>query len=132
MKYVLDTNALIYFFKGIGNVADHLLSTPPDDIGIPAIVVFELAVGIRKSNFPKKRAAQLKEFLDIVRVIPFGLEEAQAAARIRVELEKKGLPIGPYDVLIAASALAADATLITRNIKEFKRIDLLRIQDWFS
>jgi tRNA(fMet)-specific endonuclease VapC len=132
MKYVLDTNTLIYFFKGIGNVADHLLSTPPDDIGIPAIVVFELAAGIRKSNFPQKRTAQLKEFLDIVRVIPFSLEEAQAAARIRVELEKKGLSIGPYDVLIAATALAADATLITRNIKEFQRIDPLRIQDWFS
>lgn len=132
MKYVLDTNTLIYFFKGIGNVADHLLSTPPDDIGIPAIVVFELAVGIRKSSFPQKRTAQLKEFLDIVRVIPFGLEEAQAAARIRADLEKKGLPIGPYDVLIAATALAADATLITHNIKEFQRIDSLRIQDWFS
>ena len=132
MKYVLDTNTLIYFFKGIGNVADHLLSTPPNDIGIPAIVVFELAVGIRKSSFPQKRKAQLKEFLDIVRVIPFGLEEAQAAARIRADLEKKSLPIGPYDFLIAATALVADATLITHNIKEFQRIDPLRIQDWFS
>ena len=50
MKYVLDTNILIYFFKGVGNVSERLLSTPPSDIGLPAIVLFELEVGIRKSK----------------------------------------------------------------------------------
>ena len=50
---------------------------------------------------------------------------------IRVKLEKKGLPIGPYDILIAASALACKATLVTHNIKEFKRVKGLKIEDWY-
>ena len=62
MKYVLDTNILIYFFKGLGHVSERLLSTPPSDIGLPAIVLFELEVGIRKSKSPKKRITQLNDF----------------------------------------------------------------------
>ena len=59
MKYVLDTNTLIYFFKGQGNVPQRLLATPPTEIGIPAIVLFELEVGFAKSKSPQKRKAQL-------------------------------------------------------------------------
>ena len=106
MKYVLDTNILINFFKGLGNVSDRLLSTSPSDIGLPAIVLFELEAGIRKSKTPKKRISQLNEFSSLVQIIPFGYEEAKCAAAIRVKQELKGLSIGPYDVLIAASALA--------------------------
>jgi len=60
MKYVLDTNTLIYFFKGLGNVSDRLLSIPPAEIGLPAIVLYELEVGIGKSGTSKKRKTQLK------------------------------------------------------------------------
>lgn len=59
--YILDTNTLIYFFKGIGAVSKHLLATPPKEIGIPSIVLFELEVGIAKSSQPQKRKKQLKE-----------------------------------------------------------------------
>lgn len=131
MKYVLDTNILIYFFKGLGNVSERLLSTPPSDIGLPVIVLFELEVGIRKSKSPKKRITQLNDFSSLVHVIPFGHEEAKCAAAIRVKQELKGLPIGPYDILIAASALATKKTLVTHNIKEFERIDGLIIEDWY-
>ena len=71
MKYVLDTNTLIYYFKGIGNVAIQLLATPPNDIGIPTIVIYELEVGIAKSVRPRKRKAQLQEFISLVNIIPF-------------------------------------------------------------
>ena len=131
MKYVLDTNTLIYFFKGLGNVSDRLLSIPPAEIGIPAIVLYELKVGIGKSGTSKKRKIQLKEFISLVKIIPFGYEETRCAANIRVKLERKGVPIGPYDILIAASALADRGTLVTHNLKEFERVEGLKIEDWY-
>ena len=131
MKYVLDTNTLIYFFKGLGNVSDRLLSIPPAEIGIPAIVLYELEVGIGKSGTSKKRKTQLKEFISSVNIISFGYEEAGCAANIRIKLERKGVPIGPYDILIAASALAERGTLVTHNLKEFERVEGLIIEDWY-
>jgi tRNA(fMet)-specific endonuclease VapC len=131
MKYALDTNTLIYFFKGIGNVKNRLLSVPPGEIVLPSIVLFELELGIAKSSSPRKRISQLKDFTDLVNVIAFGPAEAKAAAQIRAKLEKKGIPIGPYDVLIAACAKANNLILVTHNLKEFKRIDGLRVEDWF-
>jgi len=129
--YVLDTNTLIYFFKGKGHVAEHLFLIPPKDIAIPSIVLFELEVGIAKSKSPVKRRAQLKSITDIVNILPFGYDEAKTAAAIRAKLEKKGTPIGPYDILIAAIAMASDSTLVTHNTKEFKRIPKLKTVDWY-
>jgi len=131
MKYVLDTNTLIYFFKGLGNVSDRLLSIPPAEIGLPAIVLYELEVGIGKSGTSKKRKTQLKEFISLVNIISFGYEEARCAANIRIKLERKGVPIGPYDILIAASALTERGTLVTHNLKEFERVEGLIIEDWY-
>jgi tRNA(fMet)-specific endonuclease VapC len=129
--YVLDTNTLIYFFKGIGKVADRLLNEPPSALGIPAIVLFELQVGIRKSASPRKRIEQLKELTSAVRILPFGVKEAESASLIRTRLEKKGRSIGPYDILIAGTALAHGATLVTHNTAEFARIENLTIKDWY-
>jgi tRNA(fMet)-specific endonuclease VapC len=131
MKYMLDTNTLIYFFKGHGRVAQHLLAVPPSEIGILAIVLYEIEVGIAKSTFPQKRKAQLEDFLSMVNVVPFGGTEARIAASLRARLERQGCPIGPYDILIAASALANNCTLVTHNKGEFARIDQLKIEDWY-
>ena len=131
MTYVLDTNTLIYFFKGVGKVKNRLLSTPPSEIGLPAIVLFELEFGIAKSSSPRKRIAQLEDFTSLVNIIPFGPTEAKTGAQIRAKLEKKGIPIGPYDVLIAACAKANDLILVTHNVKEFRRIEGLRLEDWY-
>ena len=131
MKYVLDTNTLIYYFKGIGNIANQLLATPPNDIGIPTIVLYELEVGIAKSVRPRKRKAQLQEFISLVNIIPFSYAESKCAADIRVKLEKKGSLIGPYDILIAASAMANNNILVTHNQREFQRIRGLKLEDWY-
>ena len=130
--YVLDTNTLIYFFKGMGNVSHNLLGTSPKEIGIPSIVLFELEYGIAKSNSPKKRQVQLKEICSLVEVLPFGNQEARFSARIRAQLEKKGTPIGPYDLLIAATALAHQRILVTNNAKEFTRVPELKIENWYE
>jgi tRNA(fMet)-specific endonuclease VapC len=129
--YVLDTNTLIYFFKGMGNVADTLLSKKPGDIGIPAIVLYELELGIAKSSAPKKRAMQFEKLIDTVQILVFSTPEAKASAQIRATLEKQGTPIGPYDTLIAGTALANQSTLVTHNTGEFKRIKKLVVEDWY-
>lgn len=129
--WVLDTNTLIYFFKGEGNVGKELLSRSPGDIAIPSIVLYELAVGIAKSTSPRKRQTQLTELTSAVKILPFGAAEAQISAAIRSTLEKRGQTIGPHDVLIAGTAKAAKATLVTRNTQEFKRVRGLTLEDWY-
>ena len=129
--WVLDTNTLIDFFKGQGGVAKHLLEHSPRDIAIPGIVLYELEMGIAKSTSPKKRKQQLNNLLAVIRLLPFDRKEAAASAIIRSTLKKNGTPIGPYDVLIAGTALAHRATLVTRNQREFSRVDGLVLEDWF-
>ena len=129
--YVLDTNILIYFFKGMGKVAERLLSIAPKEIGLPAIVLFEILVGIEKSGSSEKRKQLLEQLANVVNILPFGHKEAQYAAEIRSNLERQGRPIGPYDILIAATALSNNSTLITHNTKEFSRIEGLQTEDWY-
>ena len=129
--YVLDTNTLIYFFKGVGNVSNKLLSVSPKEIGIPTIVLYELEVGIAKSMSPRKRLKQLGEITSLVNILPFTAKEAKISANIRVRLEKKGTPIGPFDILIGGTALTNNFTLVTHNTREFKRIPKLKIEDWY-
>jgi tRNA(fMet)-specific endonuclease VapC len=129
--YVLDTNTLIYFFKGLGAVAEHLLAKTPKEMTIPSIVIFELEVGIAKSTSPQKRKQQLKELESLIQILPFGYAEALAASSIRTALEKQGQLIGPYDILIAAMALSNKGTLVTHNTKEFARVKGLLLEDWY-
>lgn len=129
--FVLDTNTLIYFFKGTGQVPENLLAHSPKEIGIPAVVLYELEVGLAKSTQPEKRRAQLAEMLAVVAVLPFGAVEARQAAQIRAALEQAGEPIGPHDVLIAGTALAHNHTLVTHNVQEFGRVSGLQIEDWY-
>lgn len=129
--YLLDTNTLIYFFKGEGKVAARILERSPSEIAIPSLVIYELEVGIAKSSFPLKREQQLKVLLESVKIIPFGLEEGKAAAKIRASLESIGEPIGPIDTLIAGCALAHHAILVTRNLKEFSKVKGLSLDNWY-
>nr|WP_205736137.1 type II toxin-antitoxin system VapC family toxin [Acidiferrobacter sp. SPIII_3] len=130
--YVLDTNTLIYFFRGQGTVAERLLATSPTEVAIPAISAYELEVGIAKSTQPAKRRRQFDELLRMVTVLPFDRATAAAAARVRAMLEKAGQPIGPLDTLIAGTALAHRATLVTHNTREFRRVSKLALIDWYG
>ncbi len=108
--FVLDSNTVIYFFQGKGRVAENLLSTPPREVALPAVVVYELEVGTAKLGAPKKRRLLLDQLLAGFVVLPFRIEEARIGARIRIDLEKAGMKIGPLDNLIAATALQNHAT----------------------
>lgn len=129
--YVLDTNTLIYFFKGMGRVGNRLLATPPAEVAIPSVVLFELEFGLAKSSAPEKRREQLAKIHTVVQILPLDRRAAALAAQVRASLERAGTPIGPYDVLVAATALANDGILVTRNTSEFGRVENLRVEDWY-
>jgi len=129
--YVLDTNTLVYFFRGEGEVSTNLLNHAPEEIVVPALVVWELEVGIGKTGVASRRRKQFEAFLATVHVAPFGIEEARCAADIRLRLERRGIPIGPIDTLIAGTALARKAVLVTRNVREFGRVEGLRVENWY-
>ena len=104
--FVLDTNAVIHFFKGKGQVAARLLATPPGEIALTAVTVYELERGVRKSPPGVDRRERLARFLAAIDVLPFDFRAAQLAAEIASRLEAEGRPIGPLDTLIAAVTLA--------------------------
>jgi tRNA(fMet)-specific endonuclease VapC len=92
----------------MGNVANTLLTKSPNQIGISTIVLYEMEVGIVESDTtPDHRIVQLRNLTAVVNTLSFGIDEAKSAATIRTDLEKKGTPIGPYDTLIAGTALSA-------------------------
>ncbi len=129
--FVLDTNTVIDLFKDRGGVAKQVLATPPREIGLASVVLFELEVGAEKSRRPEENRRQIEELAALAPLLPFGRDEARAAARIRIDLERRGRQIGPYDVLVAATALANGATLVTHNTGEFRRVEGLRVVDWY-
>lgn len=129
---VLDTNTVVHYFRGEGNVAERLLACRPDEVALPAVVVCELETGSRKAPRANRRRAQLQRLLDVVAVLPFDRAAAIEAAAIRAELEAIGTPIGPMDTLIAATARAVGGVLVTRNVREFGRVPGLRVESWYA
>ena len=129
--YLLDTDTLTAFFRGEGRVAERLLALPPAEIAIPAIAACEIGVGIARSAEPARRRGQWESLLSVVQVLPFGKAEAEVAAMIQAALLKAGTPIGQLDMLVAGTAMANDAVLVTRNVREFSRVAGLRTEDWY-
>jgi tRNA(fMet)-specific endonuclease VapC len=113
-------------------VAERLLATSSAEVAISAVSLYEIEVGIAKSAQPAKRRRQFDAFLAVVSVLPFDHPAAQAAAMVRAELERRGRPIRPLDNLIAGTALAHLATLVTRNTREFSRLPNLAVMDWYG
>lgn len=130
--YVLDTNTVVHYFKGKGRVAERLLSVPPTQVALAAVGLYEVWFGVIRSQNPKRRQAELEQLLASVVVLPFDAATARAAAELRRTLEKAGKGIGPMDTLIAATAIAHGATLVTRNVREFSRVGGLRVENWYD
>lgn len=130
VSVALDTNTLSYFMRGEGRVAERLRGVSPQDVGLPAVVVYEINFGLRRAG----RREQLNTFARMVQattVLDFDVEAADHAARIRAQLEAAGMPIGPHDLLIAATARRYGRVLITHNTREFARVPELALDDWF-
>jgi len=131
LKYLLDTDTVIYFFKGRGGVAQRLLQTSPSEVALSSISLYELHVGVVRSAQPERTLSQLQELLKLVVLLPFDDAAAQAAAEVRGRLERAGAVIGTLDTLIAGVAIAQGLTLVTHNLSEFQRVPNLRLEDWF-
>lgn len=94
------------------------------------ITFAELKYGVAKSDFPEKNAKSLSKLLSCVSILPFDELAAEEYGKICADLKAKGIPIGVMDMLIAAHAKARDYILVTNNVKEFKRVNGLLIENW--
>jgi tRNA(fMet)-specific endonuclease VapC len=128
--YALDTNTVLDYFRGKGQVAARLLATSPSEVGLPAVAAYEVWVGVLGSQNAKRRQVEYERFLAVVAILPFDAVAGRRAADLRLALERKGELIGPMDMLIAATALAHGATLVTRNVREFDRVPGLTVVNW--
>ena len=129
---ILDSNTISYYFRGDPQVVPRLQALRPVDVGVPAIVEYELRYGLLRlpQAAAAPRLAALAQLLRPMQLLPFDSECAAQAARLRVDLEALGTPIGPHDTLIAATALRHQATLVTRNVREFSRVAGLQWLNW--
>jgi tRNA(fMet)-specific endonuclease VapC len=129
--YFLDTNTCIYFLNGkYDSVKEKLLSISPNEISIPSIVKAELLLGAYKSKNRKGNPEKVEQLLAPFEIIPFEDLMTYVYADIRNKVEKKGEVIGPNDLLIASIVKFNEGIIVTHNIKEFKRIDGLKVDDW--
>jgi tRNA(fMet)-specific endonuclease VapC len=126
---LLDTNVVIAFLNGnkaiAGRIADNI-----DKIALSALVVAELNYGAKASQNASRNLDKLTRLLDVVQTVPFDLECAEAFGTIKSKLRGIGKPTGEVDALIAATALAHKAVLVTGNKKHFEQIEGLRIETW--
>ena len=130
MKYLLDTNICIYLIKQQPpTILERFLSHPVGDIGMSSVTAAELAYGVTKSRHVTKNRHALKQFLDPLDVAAFDQAAAWAYGRLREQLEAKGTPIGSMDMLIAAHALSLGVRLVSNNLKEFRRVPGLRLEN---
>lgn len=132
-RYLLDTNILSDLLKNPqGKAAQKISSLPPEERDLLAtsiIVAAELRYGVAKSG-SSILAERVDQLLEAVDGLPLEPKADVHYGRIRVQLERTGTPVGSNDLLIAAQALAIDAVLVTDNVREFRRVKGLRVENW--
>ncbi len=132
MKYLLDTDTLIYVFKRLGNCLARLNPQPDSDIAISTINIFELEYGMGKSDNRIKMDSYVLNLCKRYAVLDFNDSASRQAGAVRALLHSRGTPIGPYDVQIAGIALANNLTVVTRNLREFSRVPGLAVENWYE
>ncbi len=131
MRYMLDTNICIYAIKHKPEkVLEEMGRHDPSDVCISAVTYAELIHGVEKSAAIEKNRLALSLLLANIEIFDFDAKAADCYGKIRAELEKKGSPIGPLDMMIAGHARSLEFTLVTNNMKEFSRVSGLRLENW--
>ena len=129
--YMFDTNIISYLIRGSSlDLKNRFESENPDGFAISVVVYAEILYGLKKTN-GSRIAAKINAFLANIRVVDFNAGAANAYAVIRAGLEKSGTPVDNMDLLIAASAMAEGAILVSHNTGHFSKIKNLRVEDWF-
>jgi len=131
MRYLLDSNICIYAMKNQPlQVLRRLQNVGRAVVAVSVITVLELRQGAERSQQRELAHARLDDFFGPMDALSFEASDALVAARIRAQLFRIGRPIGDFDSLIAAQALARDLIVVTNNIDEFERVPDLRIENW--
>jgi tRNA(fMet)-specific endonuclease VapC len=133
MNYLLDSNICVYLINRKDPVLiSRMRRVPIEWVCVSSIVVAELLFGAAKSAFPVKNRQAIADFLANLTILDFDAEAAAHYGDIRASLERKGTPIGPLDLLIAAHARSRGLTLVTNNEREFTRVDGLKLENWIK
>ena len=130
MHYLLDTDTCIDILRGADTVLDRAKDVSPDDCAVSTVTAYELLTGAEKCRSPASERAKVEVFLSNLHELSFDHAAANRTAQIRSDLERRGLMIGPYDVMLAGQALAEGLVLVTSNTDEFRRVKGLRTADW--
>lgn len=131
MRYLLDTNVCIRFLQGRNvSLLRRLESVADAEKCLCSVVAAELLYGAAKSQRKKETLERLNQFLSFFRMFDFDVAAARHFGEIRAELHQRGMPIGPYDLQIAAIARANQLILVTNNTSEFSRVPHLTCEDW--
>ena len=129
MKYLLDTNICIYYMKGLYNLKEKINSIGSENCYISEITLAELKYGVENSERKKKNKEALDIFINGIKIVPI-YNSLDFYAIEKARLRKKGKIVDDFDLLIGASAVSNNMMLVTNNIKHFKNIDNIKIQDW--
>lgn len=131
IKYMLDTNICIFAIKHKPeSLVNRIEQCIPGELCISSITFAELLHGVEKSQAVERNRLALLLFLSKITILDFDSEAADKYGKLRADLERKGTPIGPMDMLIAGHAKSEQLIVVTNNTREFKRISGLEIQDW--
>jgi tRNA(fMet)-specific endonuclease VapC len=131
MKYLLDTNAWVDYLTGrYPTVVTRIQESLPDDLCLSSVVMAELRYGAEKSQRKKFNHELLDALTRQVRCVDFDLGGARAYGQLRTALERRGSPLGPYDMMIAAHALSLGLAIVTDNQREFRRVKTLQVENW--
>jgi tRNA(fMet)-specific endonuclease VapC len=130
IRFLLDTNTVSFHIRRSSPALQRRIRrTPAAQVGLSVVTEMEIRYGLARN--PSLRIAPLvEEFLEGIEILPLTSDVARAYARVRADLESRGTPIGPLDMMIAAHALALGATTVTTNLSEFRRVRGLRCRDW--
>jgi len=127
--FLLDTDTVSFALRGRGQVATHLLRRRPSGIFVSSITLAELRYGADRKR-SKKLHGLIDTFVEAITVLPFDRAAADRFGSVATALASHGTPIGQFDTLIAAHALAVQLTLVTNNTKHFARVAGLQMENW--
>ena len=132
MKYLLDTNICVFFLRGKLNLDEIIKEKGYENCFISELTAFELKYGAENSLNPEKSHKAVNNFLNGIKIIPIS-EIGDEYAKIKVKLRKQGTPIhDEFDLMIGVTALFYNLTLVTDNIKDFRFIENLEVENWFD
>jgi tRNA(fMet)-specific endonuclease VapC len=130
--YLLDTDTVIHILKGDPVAEANLKQHIHDPIRIGTITLMELYYGAYKSQRITSNLAKIRTLENVLEVIPIGEEIAEIFGREKTRLEKEGIPLDDFDLILGCCALAHNLTLVTNNLKHFKRIEGLQVANWIE